>query len=139
MINREAASLLRSDRFSIGGLGLLLLLTGPLAAQSLSVGELTSLCARAEAAAWVGTDAAFCDWYALPCDCKLADPGQDLDQDPGQAARSAPRWCLPDAEPALEVARARVLAELEQLRAPMRPAEPAVAEILARLYPCPGG
>lgn len=130
--------MLRSDRFAVGWPYVALLLTAtlaalvaaPVAAQALSLGELSALCARAEANAGVGVDAAFCDWYALPCDCKLTDPGR--------SAQSAPRWCLPEDALALEAARARVLAEVRQLQAPSQPAEPAIAAILVRLYPCPG-
>lgn len=122
--------MLRSDRIHVGGLCLLLLVTTPLSAQSVRVGDLLALCARADAAAGVGVDAAFCDWYALPCDCKLMRPEAGVEP-------NGPRWCLPDAASALDAARAQVLAELEQLGTPTRSAEPAVAEILARLYPCP--
>ncbi len=96
-------------------------------AEELSIDALIALCERGDADAGVGVDAAFCDWYALPCDCKLGQPGQQ------------PRWCLPDAElepGAYDDARKRVLDELEQLPRRGQAATDAVAQILARLYPC---
>lgn len=134
MINREAVLLLRSDRLSMLGLvlllvcGLWLLLQQRITfAEELSVDALIALCERADAQAGIGVDAAFCDWYLLPCDCKLGQPGQ------------APRWCLPDpaTEPrAFDEARKRILAALERSKRAGQAAEEAVAQILARLYPC---
>jgi hypothetical protein len=93
-------------------------------AQSPTVSELLKVCDRGQDRGWVGVDAAFCDWYTLPCDCKLRQ------RDEG------PRWCLPEAENALDAARAHVLAELRQLDSAALPAEQAVARLLTRLYPC---
>jgi len=132
MINPEAVLLLRSDSSSAIGLALLLV-TGlwlmpvePVAATpALSVDALLALCKRGDAQAGVGVEAAFCEWYLLPCDCKLSQPGQP------------PRWCLPESEPlALAQAHDRVLLELERIPDPGQAATEAVERILERLYPC---
>lgn len=134
MINPETVLLLRSD--SSGAFGLtLVLLTGlwlapvqrAASAPELSVAALLALCERGDRQGGVGVDAAFCDWYLLPCDCKLGP------------AREPQRWCVPDpsTQPlAYAEARERVLAELERLPARGQPATEAVARILQRYYPC---
>lgn len=134
MINPEAVLLLRSDSSST--IGWALLLVGALwlvpverlaSASQMSVDALIGLCDRGDTQGGMGVDAAFCDWYLLPCDCKL-----------GQAEQ-LPRWCLPepDVEPkAYEEAHERVLAALKRLPAREQAAEVAVAQILERLFPC---
>lgn len=134
MINPEAVPLLRSDSSATIGWTLVLLAGIWFApadrAESdpeLSVEALIAICERGEAQGGVGVDAAFCDWYLLPCDCSLGQPDKQ------------PRWCLPeaDAEPkAYDEARERVLALLEQLPARDQAAEAAVANILEQHYPC---
>ena len=134
MINPEAVALLRSDRSS--AISWMLLLIGGLcfvpadrteSASELSVDALVALCERGDGQGGVGVDAAFCDWYLLPCDCKLGQPGQQ------------PRWCLPEPEAdprAYSDAREHVLAVLEQLAETDQAAEAAVAKILQQHYPC---
>lgn len=96
----------------------------PLWAQSLTVGELLAVCERGRANGGVGVDAAFCEWHALPCDCKLTQ------------ADAPARWCLPKTDSAIDRARERVIAELKRLDDPTSPAQAAVERVLARLYPC---
>ena len=126
--------MLRSDSSSAIG-GALLLSVGlwfvpfdcTVSASELSVEALIALCQRGDDQGGVGVDAAFCDWYLLPCDCKLGQSGQQ------------PRWCLPepDTEPeAYDEARERVLSGLERLPARGQAAEAAVARILEQHYPC---
>lgn len=134
MINREAVLVLRSRGSSavVTALASLCLLCLSLASEAgagseLSVQALVELCARGQAQGGVGVDAAFCDWYLLPCDCKV-----------GQSR--APRWCLAadESDPrAYGELRDRVLRELRQLPIQSQAAEAAVARILDRLYPCP--
>jgi ribosomal protein S12 methylthiotransferase accessory factor YcaO len=88
-----------------------------------SVAALLAACERGLAARNTGVDAALCEWYAVPCDCKLT---RDAD---------LPRWCMPADEP-IERAMRRVVAGLRAHPEPGAAAEPAVAGILARLYPC---
>lgn len=108
-------------------LALMLAYAPPSGAQSPTVSELLEVCERGRSQGWLGVDAAFCDWFALPCDCKLG--GRD----------EPPRWCLPAGDDALDTARARVLAELRRLDGAAMPAEAAVARLLPRLYPCEPG
>jgi hypothetical protein len=89
-----------------------------------TVGELRTVCARAIAAGNQGVDAAMCEWYAVPCDCKLTRP------DVGW-----PRWCMP-ASVSVDQAMLAVTARLSDAPDPGADAGPVVAEILSRLYPC---
>jgi hypothetical protein len=134
MINRDACSLLRSNRLVdalsrmlTALLVLMLVHAPPSSAQSPTVSELLEVCERGRIQGWQGVDAAFCDWFALPCDCKMG------------GNEEFPRWCLPQAEDALDAARARVIAELKRLDGAVMPAEAAVARLLQRLYPCTNG
>jgi hypothetical protein len=149
IINREAVLLLRSN--AVGALlcaplrGSLLfyslLLWGGLfagatvfaaavhaeEASQLQVEALLALCERGDAQGGAGVDAAFCDWFLLPCDCKL------------QQAGTSPRWCLPEPEArpqAYAEARERVLAALRRWPEQTLSAEKAVASILQQQYPC---
>jgi len=88
-----------------------------------NVGQLLAACERGLAAGNTGVDAALCEWYAVPCDCKLTRNA------------ALPRWCMPADEP-VERAMRRVVAELRTHAEPGAAAEPVVAGILARLYPC---
>ncbi len=108
-------------RLSMAG-ALLALAPSPAAAEA-TVGEVIAACQRAAAADGQGVDAAYCDWYALPCACKIAPE-----------AVEAPRWCYP--QPLDEAAAlAAVLAELTAVPGSV-PAASAVPQILSRLYPC---
>jgi hypothetical protein len=91
-----------------------------------TVGQVLAACERAAAAGGRALDAAICDWYLLPCGCHA----------PGDGTSAGPRWCVPSAEGAAETLAA-VVAELRHAPDPTAPVEPAVAQILARLYPCP--
>jgi hypothetical protein len=88
-----------------------------------SVAALLAACERGLAAGNTGTDAALCEWYAVPCDCKLT-------RDAGLA-----RWCMPLDEP-VERAMRRVVARLRTYPDPAADAPVVVAGILSRLYPC---
>jgi hypothetical protein len=88
-----------------------------------SVRQVLAACERGLAAGNVGVDAAMCEWYAVPCDCKVT--GTD----------EPPRWCLPSSE-SIDTTMRRVVAALQAYPSPDHDAEPAVAGILARLYPC---
>jgi hypothetical protein len=94
-----------------------------------SVGELLAVCERAAAAGHRGVDAATCEWFAVPCDCKLLR-GED----------DAVRWCMP-AQEGIDTATLKVVAALR--RALARDASLAAADtrslvpgIMAGLYPC---
>jgi hypothetical protein len=88
-----------------------------------TVGRLLAACERGLAAGNTGTDAALCEWYAVPCDCKLT-------RDAG-----LPRWCMPLDEP-VERAMRRVVAQLRTHSDPAADAPAVVAGILSRPYPC---
>jgi hypothetical protein len=89
-----------------------------------SVGELLAVCERGLRQGERGTDAAGCEWFAVPCDCKAT-----------RADADAARWCMPPDE---DIGRAmrRVVAELRREPDLSRQAQPAVARIMAGLYPC---
>ena len=91
-----------------------------------TVAKLVATCDRAQTQGNRGPEAAACEWYALPCACKLSRSGP------------APNpWCIPPGEaPATTIAR--VIAGLRPYPNQGAPAGPAVAETLARIYPCPG-
>lgn len=93
------------------------------AAADATATDVLRACARAAAGEGQGIDAAFCEWYALPCACKISPE-----------APEPPRWCYPQPMDHAAVLGA-VLAELAAV--PGRaPAGTAVPRILARLYPC---
>ncbi|MBT8447231.1 MAG: hypothetical protein KJO38_08795 [Gammaproteobacteria bacterium] len=95
----------------------------PPAQAQASVTEVLQACARSAAGEGQGIDAAFCEWHALPCACKVAvNPAE------------SPRWCYPDPMDHAEML-AEVVAELASVPGDA-PAETAVPPILARLYPC---
>ena len=97
---------------------------GTVVAGDLRVADLLALCDRALASGFQGPEGAACEWYAVPCACKLRDP----------ASGSVP-WCVPETE-SIDATRDKVLAALRADVDPSGPAEGAVAAILARLYPC---
>jgi hypothetical protein len=104
-----------------------LLAACPARAQGPSVEATIAACDRGAALGNRGVDAAACEWYTAPCACRQHGKGPE-----------APTWCVPDSE-SIDATKTKVLAELRLLPDPSRPAEEAVAEILARLYPCPAG
>ncbi|WP_295880184.1 Rap1a/Tai family immunity protein [uncultured Thiohalocapsa sp.] len=85
--------------------------------------ELLAACERGRAAGDRGVDAALCEWYAVPCDCK------------GRAPATGPRWCVPAAE-SIDAALPKVLAALRAAPQQQAPALEVVPGIMARLYPC---
>jgi hypothetical protein len=89
-----------------------------------SVAELLAVCERASAAGNTGVDAAICEWYAVPCDCKSA-----------RADAEAERWCLP-ANESVDSALPRVMGVLRLVPYLAVVAEQVVPGILSRLYPC---
>lgn len=90
-----------------------------------TIGALLEVCDRAFARGLQGLDAATCEWFAAPCACKLRDPdGGDLP------------WCVPESE-SIDATVRKVVAALRLREDRDSPAEPAVQEILVRLYPCP--
>ena len=92
-------------------------------AASPSVNQLLAACERGLAAGNVGVDAAICEWYAVPCDCKVTD------------TEEPPRWCLPSSE-SIDTTMRRVVAALRAYPSPDDDAEAAVAGIFSGLYPC---
>jgi len=91
-----------------------------------TVAKLVATCDRALTRGNRGPEAAACEWYALPCACKLRRP--DPASDP---------WCIPTGEaPAATIAT--VVEGLRPYPNQSAPVGPAVAETLARIYPCPG-
>lgn len=88
-----------------------------------TVAELLAACERGRAAGDRGVDAALCEWYAVPCDCK------------GMAPATGPRWCMPAAE-SIDAALPKVLAALRAEPQQQAPALAVVPGIMARLYPC---
>ena len=109
--------------WSSSAVAALALLFASVAVAGPSVGELLAVCERGLRHGGTGVDAASCEWFAVPCECKAtrADPG-------------APRWCLPPDE-ALDLAVRKVVAALRG-RDPIQPAAPVVEDIMADLYPC---
>ncbi|MGB5734857.1 MAG: Rap1a/Tai family immunity protein [Thiohalocapsa sp.] len=104
------------------------LLSSTLAADALagpSVGALLAACERGLAQDNTGVDAAMCEWYAVPCDCKLTRPGSVLEP-----------WCMPASE-SIDHAMRAVVGQLRREPDQELPAEQAVPAILGRLYPCP--
>ncbi|MGB5830670.1 MAG: Rap1a/Tai family immunity protein [Thiohalocapsa sp.] len=121
--------------YLLGALALLLIpiqviLAGP------TLGDLLAACERGLARNNTGVDAAMCEWYAVPCDCKLTragvNPGVVPDTDPG---RDMEPWCIPATE-AIDDAMLVVVGELRRQPDLTLSAEKVVPRILARLYPC---
>ena len=117
---------LKPGRF-VAALALVGLLAQPAGAapQGPSVAALVAACERGLARGNTGVDAAMCEWYAVPCDCKLTAQDWELE-----------RWCMPQTE-SLDHAMVKVLAELRRQPDQTAPAERVVPGILSRLYPCP--
>jgi hypothetical protein len=90
-----------------------------------SVDELLAACERGVAQGNAGVDSALCEWYAVPCDCKLTRPNLAIEP-----------WCMP-ASISIDQAMLRVVGELRRQPDGSAPAEQVVPDILARLYPCP--
>lgn len=105
--------------------GLSLAPSAPAGSAGPSVAALLAACDRAAAHGGRGVDAALCEWYAAPCACK-----------PDYRGAGAEPWCVPPDE-SIDATLARVLVELRRVADPTVPAEPAVAQALRRLYPCP--
>ncbi|MCP5146297.1 MAG: hypothetical protein H6978_15920 [Gammaproteobacteria bacterium] len=95
-------------------------------AQSPSISQVVSVCESALAADFTGLDAAMCEWYAVPCDCKI-----DL------ADSDAPRACIP---PGQEVATtaSQVVAQLRRMDRPEAAIDSVIPRLLAQMYPCDG-
>jgi len=89
-----------------------------------SVAALVAACERGLANGNTGVDAAMCEWYAVPCDCKLTARDWELE-----------RWCMPPDE-SVDDAMVKVLAELRRQPDQAAAAERVVPGILSRLYPC---
>lgn len=100
---------------------------GPIAAEAPepTVAGLVATCDRARAQGNRGPEAAACEWFSAPCACKL-----------GNRVAGEP-WCVPPGE-TIENEVANVIAALRRRPDQGTPAGPAVAQILTRLYPCPG-
>ncbi len=96
--------------------------TDPADGASPTVAALIQVCDRAAAQGNRGVDAAMCEWYSVPCACKPRGSGTDT-------------WCVPEAED-IDATVGKVLAELRRAADPLAPADLAVAQALARLYPC---
>jgi hypothetical protein len=126
MLGRSALAPLLPTRAVARGLlvAALTLSAGTTAAQPVKVGELLAVCERGIAAGNVGVDAAACDWLAVPCECKS-----------GRSADGLPRWCLPDSA-SVDAAMLAVVGALRRYPDRDADAEPVVADILSRLYPC---
>ena len=90
-----------------------------------SVGALIAACERGVAQGNAGVDSALCEWYAVPCDCKLTRPDAAIEP-----------WCMPASE-SIDDAMLMVMGELQHVPDRSVPAEQVVPGILARLYPCP--
>lgn len=93
-----------------------------------SVADLLAVCERARARDYTGVDAATCEWFAVPCDCK---PSRDKDD---------ARWCMP-AEESVDAAVIKVVAALRDAAARDKTllsadVQRAVPPVMAALYPC---
>jgi hypothetical protein len=100
-------------------------LAGPDGLAGPTVGELLAACERGVAQGNTGVDSALCEWYAVPCDCKLTRPNLAIEP-----------WCMP-ASVSIDEAMLRVIGELRRQPDRSAPAEQVVPGILGRLYPCP--
>ncbi len=102
-----------------------LLAAGNAAAGEPSVAELVSVCDRALAQGNKGLEAAMCEWFAAPCECKV-----------GRSEGSTARWCVPDGE-SIEGTVEKVLARLRRYPDRTAAADAVVPALLAEIYPCP--
>ena len=103
---------------------LILSITSTSAFAGPSVGDLLAACERGLAQGNTGVDSALCEWYAVPCECKLTRPNADLEP-----------WCMPETE-SIDAAMLAVIGELRRKPDRSLPAEQVVPGILGRLYPC---
>ena len=103
---------------------IVVLFVNPVEAAGPTVGELLAVCERASVNGNVGVDAAACEWYVAPCDCKVRTP-----------ATEGLHWCVPESEP-IKSTVTKVVAELKLSADHASPADVAVARAMARLYPC---
>ena len=93
----------------------------PAAAAGPTVGEVLSVCERAAAGGNRGVDAAACEWYTAPCDCKVRTP-----------ATEGLHWCVPESEP-IEATVTKVIDGLRLHTDQGSPAAIAIAQAMARL------
>lgn len=115
--------------FDHAGAGLclsLVLAANPLVgcAATPNVSQVLDVCARAAANGHQGVDAATCEWYVLPCACKVSR--SDAGADP---------WCIPAGE-STERTVLKVVAELRLVPDKQSPIDQVTPGILTRLYPC---
>lgn len=89
-----------------------------------SVAQVLEVCARAAASGHQGVDTATCEWYAIPCACKV-----------GRSDPEADRWCIPTGESTARTVR-KVVAELRLVPDQQTPIDAVTPDILARLYSC---
>jgi hypothetical protein len=89
-----------------------------------TVNQVLEVCARAAANGHQGVDAATCEWYTLPCACKVSR--SDFGADP---------WCIPAGE-STERTVHKVVGELRHVPDQQTPIDQVTSGILARLYPC---
>lgn len=106
-------------------LSIALLAVGNAAAREPSVADLVSVCDRALAQGNKGLDAAMCEWFAAPCECKV-----------GRSDGSAARWCVPDGE-SIDGTVEKVLVRLRRYPDQSAEAAAVVPGLLAEIYPCP--
>jgi len=114
----------RVARCSLSALALLLMPIGDVLAGP-TVSELLAACERGVAQGNTGVDSALCEWYTVPCDCKLT-----------RATLAIEPWCMPTSV-SIDDAMLEVLGELRRQPDRSAPAEQVVPGILGRLYPCP--
>jgi len=97
---------------------------GAILAAGPSVATLVATCDRGLARGNTGVDAAACEWFAVPCGCKIRHAGADITP-----------WCIPKSE-AIDQTVRKVVAELRRYPDPTAGADSVVPATLARLYPC---
>ena len=97
---------------------------GVILAAGPSVAALVATCDRGLAQGNTGVDAAACEWFAVPCECRG-----------GHTNAKMPPWCIPKSE-AIEQTVRKVVAELRRYPDPTAGVESVVPAILARIYPC---
>ena len=86
--------------------------------------QVLEVCARAVANGHQGVDAATCEWYTMPCACKV-----------GRSDSEAEPWCIPAGE-STERTVFKVVEALRRLPDQQTPVDEVTPGILARLYPC---
>jgi hypothetical protein len=89
-----------------------------------TVTQVLEVCARAAANGHQGVDATTCEWYTMPCACKV-----------GRSDSDAEPWCIPAGE-STERTVLKVVGELRRLPDKQTPIDEVAPGILARLYPC---